>query len=141
VKVTQDVTRVNGPTTRSDSLDVDAWHLQFSWFVTGEEESFRGFTPASTFRLGESWGAVELVARYHELSIDDAAFAGGADSFANPDTAARKARAAGLGVNWYLNQAVKLSVNYEQTRFTGGAAGGADRPDEKALLTRASISF
>jgi phosphate-selective porin OprO and OprP len=141
VTVSQDVTRVNGAVTRSDSLDNTAWHAQVSWFVTGEDESFKGFTPLTTFEPGKpGHGAFELVARYHELSVDDAAFAGGDNSFANPLTAARKARAAGFGVNWYLNQNVKWSLNYERTRFDGGAETG-DRPDEEALLTRIGLAF
>ena len=142
VNVSQDVTRVNGAVTRSDTLDNTAWQLQFAWFVTGEEESFKGFTPQSTFEPGKpGWGAWELVARIQELKIDDDAFTGGADSFANIATSARQAKAIGVGVNWYLNQNVKWSLNYEQTEFEGGAAGGADRGDEKALLTRFALSF
>lgn len=141
VDVSQDVTRVNGAVTRSDTLDNKAWQVQFSWFVTGEDEAFKGFTPSSTFEPGKPGrGAFELVARYHELSVDDAAFAGGSDSFADPKKSARKARAAGVGVNWYLNQNVKWSLNYERTQFDGGAATG-DRPDEKAILTRFGLSF
>jgi phosphate-selective porin OprO/OprP len=142
VEVSQEVTRVNGTVTRSDSVDNTAWHLQFAWFITGEEETFKGFTPQSTFEVGKpGWGAWELVARVHELSIDDEAFTGGADSFANIATSARKAKAVGVGVNWYLNQNIKWSLNYERTQFTGGAAGGADRDDEKAVLTRFALGF
>lgn len=139
--VSQDVTRVNGATTRSDTLDHKAWQLQFTWLLTGEDESFRGVTPASNFNVGKPGrGAWELVARVHELRLDNATFEGGADSFANPLTAARKAQAAGIGVNWYLNPNVRWSVNYEQTRFDGGAATG-DRPDEKVFLTRVGLAF
>ena len=141
VNVSQDVTRINGPVTRSDSLENSAWHVQFSWFVTGEDQAFKGYTPLSTFEPGKPGrGAFELVARYHELAVDDAAFVGGAESFANPLSSARKARAAGVGVNWYLNQNVKWSLNYERTEFEGGAATG-DRPDEQALLTRIALAF
>lgn len=141
VDVAQGVTRANGGITRSDTLDNSAWQLQFSWFVTGEDEAFKGYTPLSAFEPGKPGrGAFELVARYHELSVDDAAFVGGSDSFADPTKSARKARAAGVGVNWYLNQNVKWSLNYEQTSFDGGAVDG-DRPDEKALLTRIGLSF
>jgi phosphate-selective porin OprO/OprP len=142
VQVSQDVTRVT-PTagTRSESLDNTAWQVQFAWFATGEEESFKGFTPASVFSLQDrTWGAFELVVRYHELDIDDAAFTGGADSFANPATAASKASAWGIGVNWYLDQNYKWSLNYDVTTFDGGASGTA-RPDEKALLTRFALAF
>jgi phosphate-selective porin OprO/OprP len=142
VNVSQDVTRVNGTVTRSDTLDNSAWQLQFAWFVSGEEEAFKGFTPQSTFEPGKpGWGAWELVARIHELKIDDDAFTGGANSFANIATSASKAKAIGVGVNWYLNQNVKWSLDYEQTEFEGGAAGGADRGDEKVLLTRFALGF
>jgi len=140
--VSQDVARTVGAVTRSDTLDNKAWQLQFSWLVTGEEETFRSPVPATTFQPGApGWGAWELVARVQELKIDDLAFAEGAASYANPATAARRARSAGLGVNWYLNQNVKWSVNYEQTQFDGGAADGGDRPDEKALFTRVGLGF
>jgi phosphate-selective porin OprO/OprP len=143
VTVSQDVTRAT-PTAglRSATLDHTAWHVQLAWFATGEDEQFRGFTPGSVFSLdNHTWGAWELVARYHELDIDDDTFVGGANSFANPDAAASKARAWGVGVNWYLNQNYKWSVNYDVTSFEGGAAAGADRPDEKALFTRFALQF
>jgi phosphate-selective porin OprO/OprP len=139
--VSQDVSRQVGTTLISDSLDNKAWHLQLSWAITGEEESFRGIVPTNPFELGKPGrGAWELVARVHELSIDDAAFAGGAASFANPLTAARKARALGVGINWYLTQSTKWMLNFERTEFDGGAATG-DRPNEEALLTRFAVQF
>lgn len=139
--VSQDVTRNNGAVTRSDTLDNKAWQLQFTWLLTGEEEGFRNPTPGSNFEIGKPGrGAWELVARIHELKIDDDAFVGGANSFANPLTAARRARAAAIGFNWYLNPNVKWSFDYEQTQFDGGATTG-DRPDEKAYLTRIGLAF
>jgi phosphate-selective porin OprO/OprP len=139
--VEQDVSRVVGGTTLSDSLTHSAWQAQFSWFLTGEDQAFRGLTPGSTFRPGkEGTGSWELVARYHELDLDDDTFVGGANSFANPLTAVSKATAYGVGVNWYPWNTVKLSLNYEQTEFEGGAATG-DRADEQALLSRFAINF
>ena len=143
VTVSQDVTRAT-PTAglQSATLDHTAWHVQLAWFATGEDEQFRGFTPGSVFSLdNHTWGAWELVARYHELDIDDDTFTGGANSFANPDSAASKATAWGVGLNWYLNQNYKWSVNYDVTSFDGGAPGGADRPDEKAVFTRFGLQF
>lgn len=143
VNVSQDVTRAT-PTAgvRSATLDNKAWQVQFSWFATGEDEAFRGFTPGSVFSLESgTWGALEFVARYHELDVDDDAFVGGTNAFANPDSAASKASAWGVGINWYLNQNYKWSLDYDVTSFEGGAAGGADRPDEKALFTRFALQF
>jgi phosphate-selective porin OprO/OprP len=140
-RVKQDVSRAVGTVINSDSLDIDAWQLQFSWLLTGEDQTFRSPNPAQPFQVGKpGWGAWELVARVQELSIDKDAFVGGAASYANPATAARKARSAGIGVNWYLNQNVKWQLDYDVTRFDGGAATG-DRPDEKALFTRVGLQF
>ena len=87
-----------------------------------------------------SLSTLELVARYHELDVDDDAFVGGANSFANPLTAISKESAYGIGVNWYPWNTVKLSLNYETTAFEGGAATG-DRADEDLLFSRFAINF
>jgi phosphate-selective porin OprO/OprP len=140
-QVKQDVSRTVGGTTRSDTLTNSAWQAQFSWFITGEEEAFRGFTPGSTFQPGKpGTGAWELVARIQELDVDDAAFTGGANSFANPLTAISKEKSYGVGVNWYPWNTVKLSFNYDLTRFDGGAATG-DRADEQAFFSRFAINY
>jgi len=140
-QVKQDVSRTVGGVTRSDTLTNSAWQGQFSYFLTGEEESFRGFTPGSTFQPGKpGTGAWELVARIQELDVDDAAFTGGANSFANPLTAITKETAYGVGVNWYPWNTVKLSLNYDVTSFEGGAATG-DRADEQAIFSRFAINY
>ena len=54
---------------------------------------------------------------------------------------ARKAKGWGAGFNWYLNRNIRIALDYEQTRFEGGAAGGADRPNEKVLFNRFQIAF
>ena len=144
-QVQQDVSRTVGGTTRSDTLTNKAWQTQFSWFITGEEEAYRGFTPGSTWQPGKpGFGAIELAVRYHELDVDDDAFTGGANSFANPLTAISKESAYGIGINWYPWNTVKFSLDYERTRFDGGAAVGttlADRDDEQILFSRFAINY
>jgi len=140
-QVKQDVSRTVGGVTNSDTLTTSAWQAQFSYFLTGEEEAYRGFTPGSTFLPGKPGsGAWELVARIQELDIDDAAFVGGASSFANPLTAVSKVKDYGVGVNWYPFNTVKLSLNYDLSQFEGGAAVG-DRADEKAIFSRFAINY
>lgn len=140
-RVRQGVARVNGGVDRSTLLTNSAWQIQLSWLTTGEHESFGGVTPNHPFRVsGLGWGALELVARVQELTVDPQAFADSGNSFANPTRSAQRARAAGIGVNWYLNRNLKWALDYELTRFKGGAVGG-DRPDEKALFTRFQIAF
>ena len=140
--VAQDVSRLTPTGLRSDTVDTNAWQLAAHWFLTGEEQSFKGFKPGSVFSLDKNtWGAFELVARYHELEIGNEAFAGGAASFADPTVSPSKATAYGVGLNWYLSENLKWVLNYERTSFDGGAAGGADRPDEEVLLTRVAVGF
>jgi len=143
VKSEQEVSRqVSNTVKRSGEVDNSAWQVTASLFLTGERASYNTFTPKSTFVPGRPGiGAFEIVARLEELRIDDAAFAGGASSFADPAVSPRKAQAYGVGLNWYPSQYIKIMLDYEHTRFDGGAAGGGDRPDEKAYLSRFQLAF
>ena len=142
VDLRQQVSRQLTPgARRTAQLDDSAWQVSLSYFLTGERAAYNDYAPLSVFEPAlTGWGAWELALRYHELRIDDAAFAGGAASFADPTASPRQARALGLGLNWYLNLNLKLMLNYERTRFDGGALAG-NRPDENALLTRFSLVF
>lgn len=141
-QVSQDVSRATATGLRSDSVDIEAWQLTASWIVTGEANGYRRPRPSRPFTVdGGGTGAVEIAVRYNQLEIGDEAFAGGADSFADPAVSVRKAQAWGVGVNWYLNANLKWAINYEQTSFDGGAPLGGDRPDEKVILTRIAVGF
>ena len=124
-------------------VDVTAWQLTLNWVLTGEDASFGGVRPRQPFDpAAGGWGAFELVGRAQQLEVDDAAFAGtAATRLADPSTAARKATGFGLGLNWYLNRAVKVQAAFERTRFDGGAANGGDRRDENVFFTRYQVSF
>jgi phosphate-selective porin OprO/OprP len=123
-----------------DDISNTAWQVAASYVLTGESASYRGIgTHKDAFVPGGAgWGAFEVAARYGVLDVDNAAFDRG---FASINSQASEARAWTLGVNWYLTANAKLALNYSLTTFDGGAAGGSDRNDEKALFTRAQISF
>ncbi len=113
-----------------------AWQAAGSFALTGEKASYRGLSPKKPVTAG-GYGAFEVVGRYSELTVDDEAF----PTFANPARSARKAKEWAVGLNWYAERRIKIAVNYGQTSFDGGAAGGADRDTEKALLTRFQVAF
>jgi phosphate-selective porin OprO and OprP len=120
-----------------DTLGANSWQVLGSWVLTGERASVNGVTPRDAFEPSSGKiGAFEVTARYHQLSTDSDAF----PTFANPLVAARAAKAWAAGVNWYLNRSIKVTTNYEQTRFEGGAAVG-DRPTEHDVLTRVQFGF
>jgi phosphate-selective porin OprO and OprP len=143
VQSDQEVSRqLSATNRRSGEIDNNGYQLSLGYFLTGEKATFNSITPLTTFHVGSGgWGAWQLVARYSELKIDNSAFAGGAQSFADPTASPRNARATGVGVNWWLNANVKWVLDYEVTQFEGGAANNANRPDERALTTRFALTF
>jgi phosphate-selective porin OprO/OprP len=141
VQVDQQVQRqVVATSVRHSTLRNDAWQLQASFFLTGEDEGYEKAAPRRELGHGGGLGAWELVARYHAIHFDSAAFDGAANSFANPATAARAAHAVGVGINWYFNRNVKTQLDYEVTHFDGGAASG-NRPNEQVLTSQFALIF
>jgi phosphate-selective porin OprO and OprP len=126
----------------TDTLRVDnsAWGLTGGVLLTGEAatSSSAGVRPRKPIDPTRGqWGALELVARVSALTVDPDAFARG---YADPAKSAQKARAYGVGINWYLNRHVKQVVDFERTTYTGGKAGG-DRAAENAFFIRTQVAF
>jgi len=115
-----------------------AWQVQASYLLTGERKVFGTLTPRHPFDpRNHGWGAVELALRVGDFSAEKGLYDYG---FALPSAAARRAHEWVGGVNWYLNRMLRLTLDYGNTNFEGGAANG-DRPSEKALLERVQINF
>jgi len=116
-----------------------AWQVATTYVLTGEDASYKGVVkPRNPYTIGDKgWGALELAARYEELAIDQAAFDTG---FADITKSARKAQSFGGGFNWYATANAKVVVDYDFTRYNGGATGG-DRRNEKALFTRLQLTY
>lgn len=135
----QTVLRTAGPAAQRVRFDNQAWNVAFSYVLTGEENVFTTPTPLHPVNFKEGgWGAWEIVARYGELSIDDAAF----PLFAVGGSA-RKINSWGLGLNWYLNKNVKFNFDYEQSFFDAGTAtpNAVTAQDEHVFLGRAQFAF
>ena len=117
-------------------VESTAWEVSASW-VLGGTASYKGVSPKKVFDpASKGWGALELKARAGRQEIDDKAF----PIFADPTKSASSAKEWGVGLNWILNRAVKVQLDYENTTFERGAVSG-DRPDEKVLLSRFQVSF
>jgi phosphate-selective porin OprO and OprP len=138
---------VRNTTTKAQAdLHNTAWEITGGWILTGENASFNGVTPLHPFdpHNGE-WGALQVVARFAELDIDDAAFA--VNGFANPATSASAAQAWSAGLNWYLNKNIRLNASFSHTTFTGGGGAGTSAPaivtrqPENVFFTRIQLAF
>jgi phosphate-selective porin OprO and OprP len=133
----------NGAATAD--LHNTAWEISGGWILTGENASFNGVTPLHPFDPHKGqWGALQVVARYAELDIDNNAF----PVFANPVTSASAAQAWSAGLNWYLNKNIRLNASYSHTTFTGGggntattAPGVVTRQPENVFFTRVQLAF
>jgi phosphate-selective porin OprO and OprP len=131
-----DVRKADGTRGR---LELTAWQATATLVLTRDQASFTGVRPAKPFDPAKGqWGALELAARVNALEVADDTIAAG---LVDPARSVRDAFAWAVGVNWHLTRNVKQVLDYERTRFTGGAADGADRDDENALFIRTQISF
>ena len=123
-------------------FDNTAWQLEGTYFLTGDNNSFRS-TSRNSFRPnhnfgGGGWGAFELVARIGQLSIDRATF----PTYASAGSA-REATSWGVGLNWYLNGNVRFYLDFDSTRFDAGAKTSTawTGRGERAILGRVQLSF
>jgi phosphate-selective porin OprO/OprP len=92
VQVDQDITFVTDDGTRHDTVDTDAWQLAMSWFVTGEQNSFRGYTPLTTFtRHAPGWGAPRAQGPLSRVQRGRRRLRGRFRLFADPTVSARRA--------------------------------------------------
>ena len=131
--------------SHSASLHNTAWEITGGWVLTGENATFTGVTPKHPFAPHNGqWGALQVVGRYADLDIDNAAF----PFFANPAISASEARAWSAGLNWYLNRNIRVNASYSHTSFTGGASGSPGTPpgsvsshSEDVFFTRVQLGF
>ena len=115
-----------------------AWQVQASYLLTGDKKGFTTLSPRKSFDpKNHGWGAIELAARTGDFSVEHAFFDYG---FGAGAATPRHAREWVGGVNWYLNRAVRFSLDYGNTNFAGGAARG-NRSTERALLQRLQVNF
>ena len=134
VRATHNVRRA----TTVAALTNEAWQVSGGWVLTGERESYASVTPDHPLDGSKSGGlgALELVARYGVLTTDANAF----PTFADPATQTRRARAAGIGLNWRLTRGLLFAANYERTQLEGPDAATV-RSTEHAVLTRLQLGF
>jgi phosphate-selective porin OprO and OprP len=131
-------------TAKTEQFSNNAWELEATYFLTGENNSFRS-SSRNTLRplhpldfSGNSWGAFEVVARVGQLTLDRAIFPSYATALS-----AQQATSWGVGLNWYFNSNVRFYLDYESTRFHGGSTlpNSLTANGEDVLLGRVQFSF
>lgn len=89
----QRVEKTPAPLVRGQ-LHNSAWEVSGGWVLTGESDSYNGVTPRHPFSIENGgWGAWQIVGRYAQLDVDDAAF----PTFASATGSASRAEAGPWG--------------------------------------------
>lgn len=126
--------------TGSD-VGFDAFYAQVGWSLTGESRTYRGsdgefkrLVPKNKFNLkNDTWGAWELAARYDQVDLEDENISGGEE------------KRLSLGLNWYLNEDVRVMADYSKAfDLDGGAlktASGSYADDIDVYTVRAQWAF
>jgi phosphate-selective porin OprO/OprP len=133
---------LRGPTERGD-FRFDSWYVSASCLLTGEKKSLARIVPERPFSPSggsggsrRDWGAWELAARYSRFNSDGDLFRLGMASGIS------QAEAFTLGLNWYLNQALRITLNYEHTEFDDDLLVNDELVhDEDAFLIQAQLEF
>lgn len=114
------VTRDNG----QPDYTANGQYVYGSWVLTGESRPYAAGAVAN-IKPEHDYGAVELLARYSRLDLDDAGIEGG------------RQHAWTLGANWYLTSHFKFQANYVKADVS--RAGTHTKPDIVEL--RAQVMF
>jgi phosphate-selective porin OprO/OprP len=122
----------------STNLTNFGWQIAASYMLTGEENAFRAISPRRKFSPSTGgWGGLQLTARVGQLTVDSNAF----PIYADANTQAEQSTTFGTGLNWILNDNMKLTLQYDYTSFIGGAANDCNRPDANAITTQFQAYF
>ena len=78
------------------------WYVQAGWLLCGSEQRYDANGGKYTkVKRGKKWGDLELCARYETVDLNCGSVYGGA------------AEAYAVGLNWWVNNNVKLQINYQ----------------------------
>jgi phosphate-selective porin OprO/OprP len=96
-----------------------AWYAQMLIMLTGERPVIKGgvlekIRPLKDFNIRTgAWGAWGLAFMYQDFEAEDEVY----DFLVTAGDSIRKADSFTVGLNWYLNSMVRLTLNYSRTRF------------------------
>jgi len=132
------------PGFRGDNPEFSGWYVEGSWVITGEPKTYTvsatnnevgGFGAPKVGRPfsweGDSWGAWELLLRYSDTDLNwNTARIAVAPAPGTPGVQAGipggEEQILMLGVNWYLNNNIKLQLNDGITHVSKIAAAGSN---------------
>lgn len=132
-----------GTAANPQDVDVTAYYVQASYFITGEKKVYKKDRGAfGAPKPINDFGAVEAVVRY-ESSENDETKTGTAAGCAIAPAALVATQSSceisqiTLGANWYVNPNVRFMLNY----YIAEADAGVGKDEPEAISVRAQMSF
>ncbi len=105
--------------TQRTTVPLEGWNVALTYFITGEEITRRVYLlepkrPFGFYNGRLNPGAIELFSRVSNLQLGSQIFT---DNLANPALWSNKATAVDTGVNWYLNNYVRIYIDWQHAMF------------------------
>jgi len=140
-----DLDSIKNPLGESYDLSMNGAYVSLSYFLTGEKQKFS--TSQAIFKrpsLKEifdphngNWGAWQFCARYERLDMSSSFFDHG---YANKTRYTDEVEGFTVGLNWYLNDMVRMMFNYNYIDFNDYVLD-ADDDREDSFLARFQLEF
>jgi phosphate-selective porin OprO/OprP len=153
--------------------------ISFIYNLTQEEFNLFHLIPNNNFHIFKKheYGALQLVLRLSQLNLDPSVFQPTYSQtidgqeyifhyFVDPRTSIQRANSISIGLNWYWNQYLRFTFEYDQSSYVGGCSTGSqdpaygatgcqmgnmgtflpnsqiqNRPDEKVFMQRIQVTF
>ncbi|MGV8843642.1 MAG: OprO/OprP family phosphate-selective porin [Pseudomonas sp.] len=126
-----------------NDLQASGYNVQVAYTLTGESRGYKlnGGKFDKIKPSDKKLGAWEVFYRYDDITVDDTAvLSGNATAGLTVDSIEASAKVHTLGVNWYANEAVKVSANY-LTASVDDLQNGAGDDSGDAISLRAQYVF
>lgn len=131
-----------GTAAAPSDIDVTAYYVQGSYFITGEKKVYKKDRGAfGSPKPINDFGAVEALVRYESSKNDETTTAAARGCALGGVAAGSYQKCEGsqltLGANWYVNPNVRFMLNY----YLASADVGAGKDEPEAISVRAQMSF
>ncbi len=105
--------------TQRTTVPLEGWSLALTYFITGEEITRRVYLlepkrPFGFYNGRLNPGAIELFSRVSNLQLGNQIFT---NNLANPALWSNNATAVDTGINWYLNNYVRIYLDWQHAMF------------------------
>jgi phosphate-selective porin OprO/OprP len=136
---------------RTTSQTNQAGQIQFIYNLTQEDFNLFHFIPNNKFKPFEkgAYGGFQLVFRLSKLLLDPSVFKDyvkiGANQYylySDPRISVQQANSWSIGLNWYWNEFLRLTTEYDYSSYVGGCStGGVNAPVNPGCQTAGQFIF